>query len=58
MSKRCKIQSEYYKEYGDYKARASVNRGKDATYCDSYVKWLEDELIKLREDHIKQEESN
>lgn len=41
MSNRCKLQKEYYKEHGNYKGSGKYN--------DEYVKWLEDELIKLRQ---------
>ena len=40
MSKRCKLQKEYYKKFGAYKG--------DGKYSDDYVKWLEDKLIELR----------
>jgi len=40
MSKRCKLQKEYYKEYGNYKGSGK--------YTDHYVKWLEDEILALR----------
>ena len=37
MSKRCKLQKEYYKEFGNYKGVGK--------YADDYVKWLESKLI-------------
>jgi hypothetical protein len=40
MSKRCQLQKEFYKEYGDYKGKGKYN--------DTYVKWLESKLINLR----------
>ena len=40
MSKRCKLQKEYYKEFGNYKG--------DGKYSDDYVKWLENEVLALR----------
>ena len=40
MSKRCDLQKEYYKLNGNYKGKGKYN--------DAYVKWLENEIIKLR----------
>lgn len=40
MSKRCELQKEYYKEFGNYKG--------DGKYSDHYVKWLESEVLALR----------
>lgn len=40
MSKRCELQKEYYKEFGNYKGVGK--------YSDHYVKWLEDEVLALR----------
>ena len=40
MSKRCKLQKEYYKKFGKYKG---VGR-----YSDHYVNWLEGEVLALR----------
>ena len=37
MSKRCKLQKEYYKEFGNYKGVGK--------YSDDYVKWLEDKVL-------------
>ena len=37
MSKRCKLQKEYYKEFGDYKGSGK--------YTDHYVRWLESKLL-------------
>ena len=39
MSKRCKLQKEYYKEFGDYKGSGK--------YTDHYVRWLEYYVIEL-----------
>jgi hypothetical protein len=40
MSKRCKLQKEFYKDFGDYKGKGKYN--------DTYVRWLESKLINLR----------
>ena len=40
MSKRCELQKEYYKEFGNYKGVGK--------YSDHYVKWLENEVLALR----------
>jgi hypothetical protein len=37
MSKRCKLQKEFFKLHGNYKGTG--------TYNDNYVKWLEDKVI-------------
>ena len=37
MSKRCELQKEYFKQYGNYKGVGK--------YSDDYVKWLEDKII-------------
>lgn len=39
MSKRCKLQKEYYKEFGNYKG--------DGKYTDHYVNWLESKVLAL-----------
>mgnify|MGYP005994105175 CR=1 FL=1 len=39
MSKRCKLQKEFYKEFGNYKG--------EGKYSDYYVKWLEDKIMEL-----------
>lgn len=39
MSKRCKLQKEYYKCFGNYKGCGK--------YSDDYVRWLEDVIIRL-----------
>lgn len=44
MSKRCKLQKEFYKDFGDYKGKGKYN--------DTYVKWLESKLINLRNQKI------
>lgn len=41
MSKRCKLQKEYYQQYGNYKGNGK--------YCDKYVSWLENEVLALRQ---------
>jgi len=45
MSKRCKLQKEYYKEFGDYKGSGK--------YTDQYVKWLEYYVIELLREKLK-----
>jgi hypothetical protein len=40
MSKRCELQKEYYQNHGNYKGNGK--------YSDSYVKWLEDTIIEIR----------
>ena len=40
MSKRCELQKEYYKEFGNYKGVGK--------YSDHHVKWLENEVLALR----------
>jgi len=40
MSKRCDLQKEYYKKNGNYKGSGQ--------YRDSYVMWLEDQILTLR----------
>ncbi len=39
MSKRCKLQKEYYKEFGNYKGSGK--------YTDHYVSWLESRVLAL-----------
>ena len=39
MSKRCEIQKEYYKEFGNYKG--------EGKYSDHYVNWLESRILAL-----------
>jgi hypothetical protein len=39
MSKRCKLQKEYYQQYGNYKG--------EGKYRDEYVRWLESEVLVL-----------
>jgi hypothetical protein len=39
MSKRCELQKEYYKEFGNYKG--------DGKYSDHYVNWLESRILAL-----------
>ena len=41
MSKRCELQKEYYQAKGNYKGKGK--------YSDDYVKWLENEVIALRD---------
>ena len=40
MSKRCELQKEYYKQFGNYKG--------DGKYSDHYVNWLESRVLELR----------
>lgn len=47
MSKRCKLQKEYYKEFGSYKG--------DGKYSNDYVKWLENEVLALRLYNVSQQ---
>lgn len=44
MSKRCKLQKEYYQSNGNYKCNGK--------YCDKYVKWLEEQILALREQNV------
>ncbi len=39
MSKRCKLQKEYYKEFGNYKG--------EGKYTDHYVNWLESKILAI-----------
>jgi len=39
MSKRCELQKEYYKEYGNYKGEGKYNN--------HYVHWLENRVLAL-----------
>lgn len=39
MSKRCKLQKEYYKEFGNYKGSGK--------YTDHYVNWLESKVLAI-----------
>lgn len=39
MSKRCELQKEYYKEYGNYKG--------EGKYDNHYVHWLENKVLAL-----------
>ena len=41
MSKRCELQKEYFKDFGNYKG--------DGKYSDDYVKWLEDKVKSLNQ---------
>lgn len=41
MSKRCELQKEYYKQFGNYKGNGKYN--------DNYVRWLENEILSLRQ---------
>ena len=43
MSKRCKLQKEYYKEFGNYKGYGK--------YTDHYVKWLESKVLAINYTH-------
>lgn len=40
MSKRCKLQKNYFKQFGNYKGKGK--------YSDAYVKWLEEQVLKLQ----------
>ena len=40
MSKRCKLQKEYYQAKGNYKGNGK--------YSDEYVSWLEEQILALR----------
>ena len=44
MSKRCELQKEYYQKHGNYKGNGK--------YSDSYVKWLEDTILEIRNEII------
>ena len=37
MSKRCKLQKEYFKDFGNYKGKGK--------YSDDYVRWLEEKIL-------------
>ena len=39
MSKRCELQKEYYKEFGNYKGSGK--------YTDHYVNWLESKVLAI-----------
>lgn len=39
MSKRCNLQKEYYKEFGNYKGSGK--------YTDHYVNWLESKVLAI-----------
>lgn len=41
MSKRCELQKEYFKVYGNYKG--------DGKYSDHYVRWLEEKVLDYKE---------
>jgi hypothetical protein len=41
MSKRCELQKEYYQRFGNYKG--------EGKYSEDYVRWLEDEVVALRD---------
>tara|TARA_B110000902_G_scaffold202184_1_gene229622 strand:- start:249 stop:536 length:288 start_codon:yes stop_codon:yes gene_type:complete len=43
MSKRCKLQKEYYKEFGNYKGSGK--------YTDHYVNWLESKVLDINYTH-------
>lgn len=43
MSKRCKLQKEYYKEFGNYKGSGK--------YTDHYVNWLESKVLAINDTH-------
>tara|TARA_R110002124_G_scaffold242234_1_gene407412 strand:+ start:42 stop:272 length:231 start_codon:yes stop_codon:yes gene_type:complete len=43
MSKRCKLQKEYYKVFGNYKGSGK--------YTDHYVNWLESKVLAINYTH-------
>jgi len=47
MSKRCRLQKEFYQTVGNYKGKGK--------YSDEYVAWLEDKVIN---NHIPKEDAN
>ena len=47
MSKRCKLQKEYYKEFGNYKGSGK--------YTDHYVNWLESKVLAINYTHCCEE---
>lgn len=49
MSKRCKLQKEYYKEFGNYKGKGK--------YTDHYVKWLESKVLAIDYKHCCESDS-
>jgi hypothetical protein len=49
MSKRCKLQKEYYKEFGNYKGSGK--------YTDHYVNWLESKVLAINYAHCCKSDS-
>ena len=49
MSKRCKLQKEYYKEFGNYKGSGK--------YTDHYVNWLESKVLAINNTHCCESDS-
>lgn len=49
MSKRCKLQKEYYKEFGNYKGSGK--------YTDHYVNWLENKVLAINYTHCCKSDS-
>ena len=49
MSKRCKLQKEYYKEFGNYKGSGK--------YTDHYVNWLENKVLAINYTHCCKSEA-
>ena len=49
MSKRCKLQKEYYKEFGNYKGSGK--------YTDHYVNWLESKVLAINYTHCCKSDS-
>lgn len=49
MSKRCKLQKEYYKEFGNYKGVGK--------YTDHYVNWLESKVLAINYTHCCKSDS-
>ena len=44
MSKRCELQKEYHRQFGNYKGNGK--------YSDRYVKWLESKILALNIDDV------
>ena len=44
MSKRCELQKEYYKQFGNYKGNGK--------YSDDYVKWLEEKTMRKSDEEV------
>ena len=46
MSKRCELQKEYHREFGNYKGNGK--------YSDAYVKWLESKVLALNIQNVSE----